>query len=69
LRQTDDGGFLLLDNNSIAGTWVNYDPIPREGCRLAHGDMVHFGQLIYRFTLSMPPIVSIPKITVQTVEE
>ena len=69
LRQTDDGGFLLLDNNSIAGTWVNYDPIPREGCRLAHGDMVHFGQLIYRFTLSVPPIVSTPKITVQTVEE
>ena len=69
LRQTDDGGFLLLDNNSIAGTWVNYDLIPREGYRLAHGDMVHFGQLIYRFTLTISPDVSNPKITVQTIEE
>ena len=68
LRQTDDGGFLLLDNNSIAGTWVNYEPIPREGHRLAHGDMVHFGQLIYRFTLAVPPVVLKPKITVQTID-
>ncbi len=69
LRQTDDGGFLLQDNNSIAGTWVNYGPIPREGYRLAHGDMVHFGQLKYRFTLTVPPVVSTPTITVQTIEE
>ena len=68
LRQTDDGGFLLLDNNSIAGTWVNYEPIPREGYRLAHGDMVHFGQLMYRFILTVPPVISNPKITVQTIE-
>ena len=69
LRQTDDAGFLLQDNNSIAGTWVNYEPIPREGYRLAHGDMVHFGQLIYRFTLTVPPVVSNPKITVQNTDE
>ncbi len=69
LRLTEDGGFLLLDNSSIAGTWVNYEPIPREGCRLAHGDMVNFGQLMYRFTLRMPPVVSKPKVTVQNFEE
>jgi hypothetical protein len=68
LRQTDDGGFLLLDNNSISGTWVNYEPIPREGHRLAHGDMVHFGQLIFRFATAVPPVVSKPKITV-SIEE
>jgi hypothetical protein len=69
LRQTDDAGYLLLDNNSVAGTWVNYEPIPRAGYRLAHGDMVHFGQLMYRFTLTVPPAVSSPTITVQTIEE
>ena len=69
LRQTDDGGFLLQDNNSIAGTWVNYEPIPREGYRLVHGDMVHFGQLKFRFTLTVPPVASTPKITVHTIEE
>jgi hypothetical protein len=69
LRQTDDGGFLLLDTGSIAGTWVNYEPIPREGYRLAHGDMVNFGQLIFRFTLRVPPVTSKPTITVQNTEE
>jgi hypothetical protein len=69
LRQTEDGGYLLQDNNSIAGTWVNYDPVPREGHRLAHGDMVHFGQLIFRFTLRTPPEAVKPTITVQTIEE
>ncbi len=69
LRQTEDGGFLLLDNGSIAGTWVNFEPISREGYRLAHGDMVNFGQLIYRFTLRVPPVISKPTIVVQDTEE
>jgi pSer/pThr/pTyr-binding forkhead associated (FHA) protein len=67
LRLTEDGGFLLLDNNSVAGTWVNYEPIPREGCRLAHGDMVNFGQVLYRFVLKTAPETSKP--TVRTTEE
>jgi len=69
LRQTEDGGYLLQDNNSIAGTWVNYEAVPREGHRLSHGDMVHFGQLTFRFTLRTPPEVKKPTITVQTTEE
>jgi len=64
LRQTEDGGYLLQDNNSLAGTWVNYEMIPREGYRLIHGDMINFGQLIYRFTLRAAPAVSKPTITV-----
>lgn len=62
IRATDDGGYLLLDGGSVAGTWVNYDPIPREGYRLQHGDMVNFGQLRYRFMLRTPPARRIPKI-------
>lgn len=69
LRQTEDGGFLLLDTGSIAGTWVNYEPIPREGYRLVHGDMVNFGHLTYRFTLRALPVISKPTITVQNIEE
>jgi len=69
LRLTEDGIFLLLDSGSTAGTWVNYDPIPREGYRLAHGDMVNFGQLMYRFTLRASPVNSKPTITMQTIEE
>lgn len=69
LRQTEDGGYLLLDTGSTAGTWVNYEPIPREGYRLMHGDMVNFGQLSYRFTLRVPPAISKPKVSFQTTEE
>jgi hypothetical protein len=68
LRRTEDGGYLLLDNNTIAGTWVNYEPVPREGYRLSHGDVIHFGQLIYRFTLRTHPAVPKPKVVLQKPE-
>ncbi|MBM3124828.1 MAG: FHA domain-containing protein [Chloroflexi bacterium] len=69
LRAMEDGGFLLQDNNSIAGTWVNYEPVEREGRRLSHRDMVHFGQLTFRFTLRTPPEVKKPTITILAIEE
>ena len=62
IKQTDNGDFLLVDNGSVAGTWVNYDPIPKEGLILKHGDVVHFGQLMYRFSLKNPPADPEPKI-------
>jgi pSer/pThr/pTyr-binding forkhead associated (FHA) protein len=62
IKQTEDGHFIIYDHGSIAGTWVNYDPITREGLRLAHGDRIHFGQMSYRFDLSQPPAESEPKI-------
>ena len=62
IKQTEDGSFIIYDHGSIAGTWVNYEPITREGQRLAHGDRIHFGQLVYRFDLSQPPVESEPKI-------
>ncbi|MCL4270483.1 MAG: FHA domain-containing protein [Anaerolineales bacterium] len=69
IRQTDDGGYLLQDNNSIGGTWVNYEPVQRDGYRLKHGDMVNFGQLAYRFMLKTPPPKSSPKVIVQNADE
>jgi predicted component of type VI protein secretion system len=62
LKRTDGGDFLLLDNNSIAGTWVNYEAVPKGGSLLKHGDVVHFGQLMYRFSLKNPPADAEPKI-------
>ena len=62
IKQTEDGHFIIYDHGSIAGTWVNYEPITREGHRLAHGDRINFGQLSYRFDLSQPPAKSEPKI-------
>lgn len=65
LRINEKGGFQLLDQNSVAGTWVNFESISKEGCTLKHGDMVHFGQLTYRFVLSKPPATIQPTITSQ----
>ncbi|GAB1471327.1 hypothetical protein MASR2M66_22050 [Chloroflexota bacterium] len=69
IRATEDGGYLLQDLQSGAGTWINYEPVPREGCRLMHGDMVNFGQIKYRFMLRTPPPQTPPKITPVQPEE
>jgi hypothetical protein len=70
-RLTREGaeGYSLADNGTVAGTWINYEPVPREGRMLKHGDVVHFGQLMYRFTLSKPPVDTEPKITPEAPSE
>lgn len=61
IRQTE-AGYILFDQNSTAGTWVNYEPVTHEGYPLKHGDRVHFGNLMVRFELRNPPEVSEPLI-------
>jgi hypothetical protein len=61
--QKSDAGYVIFDQNSIAGTWVNYEPATREGHPLKHGDRVHFGHVLYRFELKDPPLVSEPTLT------
>jgi hypothetical protein len=46
-----DDSFRLVDAGSIAGTWVNYSPLPPEGVILEHGDLLHLGRSGFRFTL------------------
>jgi hypothetical protein len=62
IKRSSDGGFIIYDHGSVAGTWVNYEPVTREGRRLEHGDQIHLGQLMYRFDLSQPLAVPEPKI-------
>ena len=62
IKQNGEGAFHIYDHGSVAGTWVNYEPVTREGRRLVHGDRIHFGQLMYRFDLNRPPAASEPKI-------
>ena len=61
--QKTEAGYMIFDQNSVAGTWVNFEPVPREGYPLKHGDRVHFGHLLYRFELKEPPVVPEPVIT------
>lgn len=58
-----DGSFTLTDQTSVAGTWVNYLPVPAEGHLLRHADVIHFGQLSYRFVSAKPPVAPKPLIT------
>ena len=62
IKRTEDGSFIIYDHGSIAGTWVNYEPITREGRRLSHGDRIHFGQLSYRFDMHPAPSTPEPRV-------
>ena len=62
IKRVDEGVFHIYDHGSVAGTWVNFEPVTREGRRLVHGDRINFGQLTYRFDLNQPPPESEPKI-------
>jgi predicted component of type VI protein secretion system len=46
--------FLITDAGSVAGTWVNYDPVPPKGTQLEHADIIHLGQVGFRFNLAEP---------------
>lgn len=50
----EDGSYRIQDEGSIAGTWINYSPISREGATLEHGDLVHIGRVGFRFTIRQP---------------
>jgi hypothetical protein len=54
LRLGPDHNYRLYDENSTAGTWVNYSPISPEGIRLEHGDLIHIGRVGFRFSLRNP---------------
>jgi hypothetical protein len=54
LRRDSQGGYILVDEDSTAGTWVNYTPISGQGVRLKHGDTIHIGRVAFRFKLSAP---------------
>lgn len=49
------GGYLLRDQGSVAGTWLNFEEVPDDGMRLNHGDLIHIGRITLRFQLTTPP--------------
>jgi len=52
------GDYLLRDQGSVAGTWVNYQQVPERGRILRHGDVIHIGRVEYQFQLRNPPLES-----------
>lgn len=55
LTRLANGDYLLRDQDSISGTWVNYSEVPKDGKVLHHGDMIHLGRVAYRFYFVNPP--------------
>ena len=64
IYRNGNNGFYLADENSVAGTWINYAPITTRGTHLEHGDLVHFGRVLFRFELSDPVQGQIPEVKV-----
>ena len=50
IRQVD-GDYLLKDQGSVAGSWINYELVPKSGQRLQHGDHIQLGRVEFRFQL------------------
>jgi hypothetical protein len=46
------GSYLLRDQGSIAGTWVNYHLVPEGGRVLEHGDLLQLGRVEFRFQVA-----------------
>jgi hypothetical protein len=49
VAQNDQGLFVLTDNHTELGTWVNFQPVPAQGVVLDAGDLIQVGDFIYRF--------------------
>lgn len=54
LTRQADGSYLLRDQGSIAGTWVNFIPIPEDGRILEHGDLINLGRVSLRYRWKHP---------------
>ncbi|MGZ6346517.1 MAG: FHA domain-containing protein, partial [Anaerolineales bacterium] len=57
-----DGEYILSDEKSVAGTWINYEQLigPHS---LGHGDVIHIGRMSYRFMLRKPPELPTLRVT------
>jgi hypothetical protein len=49
------GEYLLRDQGSVAGTWINYQRLTDDGQNLHHGDLVHLGRVAFRFQRTGEP--------------
>jgi hypothetical protein len=66
LYRNEQEEFFLADQNSIAGTWINYAPVTPAGAHLEHGDLIHIGKVMFRFELTDPSRV--PPVEVKVID-
>ena len=51
IHRTSQGTLILADMGSERGTLVNYAPISKKGTVLQNNDLIHFGEVAYRYEL------------------
>lgn len=51
LYRSPQGMIILADLGSESGTWVNYAPVSSKGTVLQNNDLIHIGEVAYRFEL------------------
>lgn len=69
LHRSPEGKYIIMDAGSLAGTWVNYNPVSALGVPLNHGDLVHIGRVAYRFELSNPGEIPPPAVALYREEK
>jgi hypothetical protein len=62
IQMTPEGEYRIFDSGSVAGTWVNYAPVPSQGLLLKHGDLIQIGREAFRFQLAQPPEERNPRV-------
>jgi pSer/pThr/pTyr-binding forkhead associated (FHA) protein len=49
IRRNTQGNLMLYDCDSDSGTWIRYAPVSKHGAQLRDGDLIQFGQEVFRF--------------------
>ncbi len=63
LTRIEDESFTLTDQGSVAGTWINYQPVSKDGAPVQHGDIIHIGRVGFQFKLRNPQRLRKPVVT------
>ena len=63
IKFLEDGRAMLFDQESTAGTWVNFLPVPPEGAALSQDDIIHIGKVPFRFLSGHPGHLRKPVVT------
>jgi len=53
IEEVEEGVFMIYDEGSTSGTYVNYEQVPINGARLQDGDLINLGRLQLAFRLKL----------------
>lgn len=65
ILQDENGMFNIADEGSVAGTWVNYEPVSSDVKTLNHGDIIHVGRINIKFKYTNTKLIPKPKVSPQ----